>query len=118
MKIKYNIVGRKIIKRPVRAKIVRERRRLKAYRRMYDEGKMPLIDVRNSYKSWRNGLLKECPQSRRSVHQLDVLYNNLFPRVETKKESREQLIQEIFKEESAYELNRLIESKWRDRRVR
>lgn len=105
LQVKYNIVGQKIIKRPTRPKIVRERRRLKKYRKKLDCGRMMPEDILNSYKSWRYAVLKDCPQSRRSIHQMDRLYKSLFPdTINRKKESRERLIQEIFKDKEARSL--------------
>ena len=108
MQVKYNIVGQKIIKRPTRAKIVRERRRLKRYKRKYEAGIMSAFDILNAYKSWRNSILKDCPQSKRSIRYMDLLFNLLFPEIILKKkESREQLIQEIFKNTEARQCIRL-----------
>lgn len=102
MQIKYNIEGDKIIKRPTRAKIVRERRRLKKYKKKFDEGKMTIYDIQNSYKSWRNSVLKDCPQSKRTIREMDMLYDKLFPtKVEHQKQSRERLIRDAFKEKEA-----------------
>ena len=102
MQIKYNIIGQKVIKRPTRAKITRERLRLKRYKKKLEDDKMSPVDIFNSYKSWRNAVLKDCPQSRRSIRHMDRLYMKLFPdTIKHGKESRERLIQEIFKDKEA-----------------
>ena len=110
MQIKYNIVDGKIIKRPTRAKIVRERRRLKRYKKKYDNGEMTEYDIHNCYKSWRNSLIKDCNACNRTIREMDRLYKNLFPNSEVyHKQTREELIREAFKDKEAIEcLNTLL----------
>lgn len=104
MQIKYNVIGGKVIKRPTRAKITRERRRLKRYRDKLDNGLMSGLDVENAYKSWRNSVLKDCPQSRRTIYHMDRLYNAIFPEKPAyKRESREELIRNIFNDKEVRE---------------
>ena len=69
----------KISRRPTRAKIVRERRRLKKFVDLVAEGRMTELEVHNAYKAWRQATLKDCPQSRTSVYAMDKLYDDLFP---------------------------------------
>lgn len=98
MQIKYNVVGGKIIKRPTRSKIVRERRRLKKYRGLHEQGLMSEIDIRNCYKSWRNGLIKVCNACYKTVQTMDRLYDELFPIKEIKiKQSRNDIINQAFR---------------------
>ena len=97
MHIKYDIRKGKIIKRPTHAKIVRERRRLKKYKKLYDKGVMSELDIRNCYKSWRNSLKRDCNACKRSIQSMDALYKKLFPdRKEQHKETREEVIREAF----------------------
>lgn len=101
MQIKYNIVDGKIIKRPTRNKITRERRRLKKFKKKYEQGLMSEFDIRNCYKSWRNSLVKDCNACHKTVRSMDKLYNELFPMREIKqKPTRAQIINDIFKEYS------------------
>lgn len=98
MQIKYNVVGGKIIKRPTRSKIVRERRRLKKYKGLHEQGLMSEIDIRNCYKSWRNGLIKDCNACYKTVQTMDRLYDELFPIKEIKiKQSRNDIINQAFR---------------------
>lgn len=52
MKIKYKIVGDRLVKKLSRSSIVRMRRKLKKFRKLVDNGKMKLDDVYNSIQSW------------------------------------------------------------------
>lgn len=79
MQIKYSIDGKKIIKRPTRSKITRERRRLKKYKRLFDKGLMNETNILNCYKSWRNNVIKDCNCSYRSIKRMDEYYKSLFP---------------------------------------
>ena len=83
LQIKYNINHGKIVKRPTRAKITRERRRLKKYKKI-----LTGEDAQNAYKSWRNSLTKDCKQSKRSIHNTDRLFDSLFAPKEKEKSSR------------------------------
>lgn len=68
-----------IIKRPTRSKMVRERRRLKAFRRLYDRGLMTEQDVWQCYQSWRGSIVREYNAYRKSLARMDALYRSLFP---------------------------------------
>ena len=99
MQIKYSLNGHKIIKRPTRCKIIRERRRLKKYKRQYDTGLMKEFDIYNSYKSWRNNVLKDCNCCSKSIEEMDKLYNRLFPKHDIyMKYKREDIIRQTYKE--------------------
>lgn len=101
MQIKYNVDDTgKIIKRPTHNKIVRERKRLKKYRILYDKGVMSEYDIRNAYKSWRNNLKKDCNACYITLKHMDDLYNRLFPiREKYQKNTRNHIITDIFREE-------------------
>lgn len=78
LQIKYQIDGKKIIKRPTRSKIVRERRRLKKFKSLLDQGLMTEKQIYNCYYSWRNGLVIDCNCSKKTITSMDNLYKNLF----------------------------------------
>ena len=107
MQIKYHIKNGKIIKRPTHAKVVRERRRLKKYKKLYDEHKMSEFDIHNCYLSWRNSVIKDCNSCKRTIESLDNLYNELFPEHETYyKFTRTELINKTL--EDSYEFYNII----------
>lgn len=77
LKIKYNLTNTgKIICRLSHDSIVRERRKLKAYARKLQEGKMTYKDIENAYQSWRGNAARI--NSHNSIRQMDRLYNQLF----------------------------------------
>lgn len=66
----------RILYTPVRATVVRMRRKLKKLHRM---GKLALADARNLYRSWRNGLLVNFPRScYKTVKSMDRLFFSLY----------------------------------------
>ena len=77
LKLRYKLTesGHLVIKINPKT-ITRERRKLKKYRKMVDQGKIPLIDVQNSFKSWLGTYDKLL--SYRSKSNVIALYNNLF----------------------------------------
>lgn len=79
LKLRYKLTetGHLVIK--VNPKTVtRERRKLKKYRKMVDQGRMPLIDVQNSFKSWLGTYDKLL--SYRTKFNMKALYRDLFER--------------------------------------
>lgn len=77
LKIKYNLTETgKIIKRLSPKTITRERRRLKKFKKLLDEGKITYKDIDMAYRSWRGNALRF--NSYRSVKNLDRLYEELF----------------------------------------
>lgn len=79
LKLRYKLTetGHLVIK--VNPKTVtRERRKLKKYRKMVDQGRMPLIDVQNSFKSWLGTYDKLL--SYRTKSSMKALYTDLFER--------------------------------------
>lgn len=99
MQIKYSLEGNKIIKRPTHSKIVRERRRLKKYKKRFENGLMSENDIHNCYMSWRNAVLKDCNACQRTIESMDRLYKELFPiREKPKKLKRSEIIAEAFKD--------------------
>lgn len=96
LQIKYNFNGKHIVKRLTHDKIARERRRLKAFKRLVDKGKMTPIKAYNCYKSWRCSAIKDCNACENTIRSLDVLFSNLFPDCPTKvKQNRSQIYSEI-----------------------
>lgn len=99
LQIKYNILptGR-ILKRPAHKKIVRERRRLKAFKRMLDAGQMTELEIWNCYQSWRGTLVKEHNACYRTLKSMDALYKSLFPEHEEyKRIGRKEVFKEVYK---------------------
>ena len=74
-KFSYGENGRIVI-RPCRDSITRERRKLKKMRRMVDEGRLTVEQVERSYQSWRGSMLKL--DAHRTVLNMDALYRSLF----------------------------------------
>lgn len=66
----------KVINRPVRANATKRRRLLKKQKALYDQGKVDLESVRQSYASWRGYAMKW--QNRATVAKMDTLYFELF----------------------------------------
>lgn len=66
----------RIIVRPSRESITRERRKLKKQAKMVARGTMTMEQVEQSYQSWRGGLLKL--DATETVQRMDTLYRELF----------------------------------------
>ena len=79
-KISYSDTG-KIIMRPCRDSITRQRRKLKKHRAMVDDGRLTVDQVQRSYQSWRGSILRL--SSYRTVRSMDRLYRELFPELHT-----------------------------------
>lgn len=65
-----------VILRPSRESAVRQRRKLKKFKRFLDAGEMELNDVRSAYMSWR-GFIKHT-EAGRTMRCMDDLYKRLF----------------------------------------
>mgnify|MGYP002623675782 CR=1 FL=1 len=78
----YKVVKRKssykVLKMPTRAKITRERRRLKGHHRQVEKGNLQFRDVFYWYKGFRFSLLEEYNVIDRTISNLDKLFCNLF----------------------------------------
>lgn len=109
LQVKYNITPTgKILKRPTRKKIVRERRRLKAFKRMYDEGRMTIEEISNCYKSWRGTFIKEHNACRKTLASMDVLFKSLFAvDIPKQKRSRNKLVRRANREADTKDLKLL-----------
>jgi hypothetical protein len=66
----------RVLQKPCRAATIRQRRKLKAFRRFVDDGIMQVKDVGCSYMSWRGYM--ERKDAHRTVHNMDKLFFNLF----------------------------------------
>lgn len=100
MQVKYNILqSGKILKRISHKKVVRERRRLKAFRRLVDKGKMTVEEVLNCYLSWRGSESKNHNACYNTIHEMDMLFNALFPeKIVHVKLKRSDVVKEINKD--------------------
>lgn len=66
----------KIIKKPCKASIVRERRKLKKLKKKLDNGEIMYADIECQYQSWRGYIgYTDCYHT---VKRMDKLYNELF----------------------------------------
>lgn len=74
-KFSYGESG-KVVVRPVRSSITRERRRLKKHARLVAEGRMTYEQACESYQSWRGSILKM--DGHGAVLRMDVLFAELF----------------------------------------
>ena len=64
---------------PTRDKLLRERRRLKAFRRLVDKGQMTTYEAWMSYKSWRGSVMTDYNSCFRALRRMDVVFWQLFP---------------------------------------
>jgi hypothetical protein len=67
--------GRVVI-RPGRKSITRQRQKLKKFKKLHISGKMTLHEIRAGYMSWRGYILHF--NSKRTVYNMDALYMRLF----------------------------------------
>ena len=75
----------RVLQKPCRAATIRQRRKLKSFRRFVDEGIMTVKEVGCSYMSWRGYMLHK--DAHRTVRNMDNLFFNLFhikPWIKTK----------------------------------
>ena len=77
LKIKYRLTETgHLVRIPVKSGFVRERRKLKSFKRMLDTGEMTFRDIEEQYKSWKGNLLKyDC---HRALMNMDKLFADLF----------------------------------------
>lgn len=103
MQIKYSLDGNKIIKRPTRAKIARERRRIKKHRDLCGRHEMTENDAYKCFISWRNNLLKECNRCKKTIANMNSLFTSLFNVKDLPRARRSNLITKMSKGEN-YEI--------------
>lgn len=68
----------KIIKKPCRDSITRERRKLKKQAKLYEAGVLTLDEILQSYNSWRGSMVHR--NARKTIFNMDKLYKKLFER--------------------------------------
>lgn len=68
----------KIVHKPYKKNIVRERRKLKTFKLKLDNGKLDKLYIENCYESWRGSI--ERYNSYHIIGNMDKLYNELFDR--------------------------------------
>jgi len=77
LKIKYSLTeSGKIIRKMKPKAFTRERRRLKKYKNLYQEGRIKYKDIYNAYMSWRGNAVHF--HNHEQVRQMDQLFNELF----------------------------------------
>lgn len=81
----------KVVILPARKNIVRQRRKLKKFKQWYDDGKMTLASIQQSYQSWRSSIMPNKKKKRakkqrykiqcnakRTLKSMDRLFRQLF----------------------------------------
>ena len=77
LQVKYRLTDTgKVVKRINPKSVTRERRKLKAYRRMLDKGEIPYEDIEQAYKSWMGDFTRL--MSKRQIKNMKQLYKDLF----------------------------------------
>ena len=80
LQINYSLTSTgRIIKKINPKSVTRERRKLKAYKRLLNKGKMKMGDIENSFKSWMAGNYKK--MSMQQISSMSQLYYDLFKEV-------------------------------------
>ena len=88
-----------IIKRPTHKKVARERKRLRKFKKLHDQGRMTEFDIHNAYKSWRNTVMLDCNACHKTIESTDALYEELFPVHEVHvRQKRKDVLNTIWKE--------------------
>ena len=91
--------------RQIEAPVVRDRRRLKAFRRQLDLGMMTEPQIWEAYQSWRGSVVRDHNACEHSLRAMDALYASLFPpHQERPKRSRRALIVQMNHNINAEEL--------------
>jgi len=77
MKAKFSLTETgKIVVRPGRKSITRQRQKLHTFKKLYDKGEMTLAEIRSGYMSWR-GYIGHM-DSARTMYNMDMLFARLF----------------------------------------
>ena len=113
LQIKYNITKTgKILKRISHNKVVRERRRLRSFRRMMDDGKMTENDISEAYQSWRGTITNDHNAYYNTIISIDKLYSSLFPKHQKpNRETRSKLVKQSNMEADTEDLKLLFNLK-------
>lgn len=110
LQLKYSFNGSHIVKRLTHEKIVRERRRLKAFRRLTGKGKMTEAKAYNCYKSWRQTAVKDSNACYASIQSIDRLFWELYPDCKTSdKKARADIVNQIFADACAEDIDAMLE---------
>ena len=114
LQIKYNITKTgKLLKRMSHGKVVRERRRLKAFRRMMDAGQMTENDIWEAYQSWRCSVIRDHNVCYKTIISIDKLYASLFPtHKERPKPTRSDIVRQANREAETEDLKLLFNIKY------
>lgn len=79
LQIRYYLTDSgRVVKRINPKSITRERRKLKAYKRLMDRGEMPYERIEQSYKSWMGANVRM--MSKKQIKGMKTLYEQLFER--------------------------------------
>lgn len=110
LQVKYDILPTgKILKRIAHKKVVRERRRLTAFKRRLEDGFMTETQVWNCYKSWRGSIVKEHNAYKATPRSTDALYASLFPKhVDAPRNGRAEIYKAAFNDAKAVDLMKLV----------
>lgn len=68
--------GEKVVVRPCRSSVTRQRRKLKKQAALVARGVMTVEQVNQSYQSWRGGMKRL--DAHETVRRMDALYKQLF----------------------------------------
>ena len=114
LQVKYNITKTgHVIKRMAHGKVMRERRRLKAFRRMIDAGQMTENDIWLAYQSWRGTVIQDHNACYKTILSIDALYASLFPpHREPQKSTRSALMRQANREADTEDLKLLFYLKY------
>lgn len=72
----------KVIKKPCRESITRERRRLKRQAKLYEQDILPFETIEQSFQSWLGSMKRR--DARRTVYNMKMLYSMLFTKEKEK----------------------------------
>lgn len=114
LQVKYNITKTgHVVKRMAHGKVMRERRRLKAFRRMMDAGQMTENDIWLAYQSWRGTVIQDHNACYKTILSIDALYASLFPpHREPQKLTRSALMRQANREADTEDLKLLFYLKY------
>lgn len=77
LQVKYSLTDTgKVIKRINPKSVTRERRKIKAYKRLLDKGEMTYEDIEQAVKSWMGSFAKL--MSKKQIKNMKILYKELF----------------------------------------
>lgn len=77
LKIRYRLTETgHLVRIPVKSGFVRERRKLKSFKKMLDDGKMTYREIEEQYKSWKGNIKRyDC---HKALMNMDKLFAELF----------------------------------------